>query len=364
MNVVEVLGRRSVGFVLSLAWLLAFAIGFLDLVVGQSLSLSVFYLLPVALATWYVGRPAGYMLAFVCAAVWLGAEYLSGVRDFGPWAHVWGLGIRFGFLFFFAWALYALKRAEDRPWERELEIAHDIQLRLLPHAVPTWPGFEIAVRLAPAQRLSGDYYDFFPSRDTMDVLVADVMGKGIPASLMMSNIHAVLHGAHPFLPGPEDLRDRARLLNRHLLLYTGAVSFVTLVFVALPRTGGTLHVLGAGHPPGLRFDRGAITPIPSSGPAIGILEDADWTVADVDLPEGALLVLYTDGVTEARDPEGDLYGPERLEQSLGRVAEGARSAAEVLDGLLLDLEAFTTEPVGKQDDVLAVVIRRTGTERA
>jgi len=250
------------------------------------------------------------------------------------------------------------KLSKDR-LDREVEVAQTVQRRLFPAAVPTRPGLDIAVHLVPARRLSGDYYDFLVGSEALAVVVADVVGKGLPAGLLVAHLHALLHFAHEALRRPEDVVPMFRRIHRHLVAHTDPNQYVTLFYVLCPDGADRIVYLGAGHPPALYVAGDRVLWLDSTGPVLGALPDSDWAVREVDWPPSALLVLYTDGLVEATDPTGQEYGRDRLARCVRDVAGRARTAREVLTGILADLQAWQggSEPA---DDALLVVLRRPG----
>lgn len=248
------------------------------------------------------------------------------------------------------------KLSKDR-LDREVEVARTVQRRLFPAAVPTRPGLDIAVHLTPARRLSGDYYDFLVGSDALGVVVADVAGKGLPASLLVAYLHALLHSAHEALRRSDDIVPMFRRIHRLLVAHTDPNQYVTLFYVLLPDGADRIAYLGAGHPPGLYVAGDRVLWLDSTGPVLGALPESDWTVREVEWPPSALLVLYTDGLVEATDPSGQEYGRDRLARCVRDVAGRARTAQEVLTGILADLQAWQGGPE-LADDALVVVLRR------
>lgn len=248
------------------------------------------------------------------------------------------------------------KLSKDR-LDREVEVARTVQRRLFPAAVPTRSDLDIAVHLTPARRLSGDYYDFLVGSDALGVVVADVAGKGLPASLLVAHLHALLHFAHEALNRPDDIVPMFRRIHRHLVTHTDPNQYVTLFYVLCPDGADRVVYLGAGHPPALYVAGDRVLWLDSTGPVLGALPESDWTVREVDWPPSALLVLYTDGLVEATGPSGQEYGRDRLAQRVRDVAGRARTAHEVLTGILADLQAWQSGPE-LADDALLVVLRR------
>jgi sigma-B regulation protein RsbU (phosphoserine phosphatase) len=242
---------------------------------------------------------------------------------------------------------------DRRRLERDLELAARVQQHLFPVGAPTMRSLEVAAHARPARIVSGDYYDYFCFRDTLQgIAIADVMGKGLAASLLMANLQASLR-----ILGPEhDTLDAlATRLNGLFIHNLRLIRFISLVLVALDEESGTLQYVNAGHNPPLHWDSraGRVRRLTPTGPALGIMQDPPFTSRTLDFAPGDMLVMYTDGLVEARSPGGEAFGNERLERYLDHHhADSAMSAAA---GLRSSLEHFT----GGQyiDDVSLLVVR-------
>jgi len=331
-------------------------LGLLDHWTGADLSFVLFYLLPILFASWYGGEAKGRVIALASVAAWWTADWPGeGLKG----AILWNVAEKLAFFLLFAHVVSALKRSLAHEYERELEIGREVQQRLFPASVPAVPGLDVAVRLIPNRALSGDYYDFFPTETGLGVVVADVMGKGVSASLLTASVHAVLHAVHH--PRRED--GLARMLsqvNEHLFRSTDSGRFVTLAYAALDPAFDRLECAVAGHPPPLLWNPGGdpgLRELGSTGPVLGVLPRAHWEVHQATFPPGSLLVLYTDGVLEATSLGEEELGLERLRRSVERYAVAGAGAQEVVDGLLAELLAWTGG-TAFADDVAVLAIRR------
>ncbi len=206
---------------------------------------------------------------------------------------------------------------------REFEEARQIQTRLLPQTLPRVPGLEIAAHWQPAQEVAGDYYDvLLLGEDQVALCIADVTGKGMPAALLMSNLQAsVKTFAGPGVT-PQALCER---INRVMSDAVGPGRFVTLFFGVFDLVSRELCYTNAGHnPPLVLRASGVVESLDVGGTLMGPFANATFTQAQVVLAPGDRLVLYTDGVTEAMDRSGELFGEERLRRvGLEAVAGGA-----------------------------------------
>ena len=200
---------------------------------------------------------------------------------------------------------------------REQRDALLIQRALMPASLPSTPRFELAGAWQPAGTLGGDCYDVFTfGPDAIGVSIADVAGKGLPAALLMSSLQAAVKAFAHDASSPQAL---CASVNRLLCGQMIAGRFVTMVYLRLDAGRGTLAYANAGHnPPLLARANGRGRMLPSSGTVLGVFADADYQGAQLPLGSGDRLVLYTDGITEARDGGDQEFGEDRLKAALVR----------------------------------------------
>lgn len=239
--------------------------------------------------------------------------------------------------------------------DRELKVVGDIQRSLLPEKLPEIPGLTLAAHYLTSRRAGGDYYDFFPLSDgRWGVFIADVAGHGTPAAVLMAVTHSIAHA----MPGEPD--PPSRLLshvNRQLTRrYTGGTgTFVTAFYGIYDPATRRLTYACAGHPgPRRRSCVGGCVDTTldrSLGLPLGIVEDEQYADAEVELSPGDVVVLYTDGITESRNREGDMFGADRLDQVIACCAGDAET---MIRGILLAVEAFTDSAPPADDQTLIV----------
>jgi sigma-B regulation protein RsbU (phosphoserine phosphatase) len=246
-----------------------------------------------------------------------------------------------------------LRRVRDQKerQDRELQMAREIQTSLLPQRPPEAPGFEVAAASRPCYEVGGDYYDWIPlGGERLALVVADVAGKGIPASLLMASVHAsvqALAGA----AAPAPLVER---LNRFLFANTQASRFVTLFYAELDLASRRLAYVNAGHVPPFRVAAdGRESRLAEGGPALGLLAEASYDVGEARLAPGDLVAVVTDGVTEATSPDDREIGDDRVGEVL-RGLSGAGAPA-VLEGLVAEVDRWVG-PAGCSDDLTALVL--------
>jgi serine phosphatase RsbU (regulator of sigma subunit) len=216
-----------------------------------------------------------------------------------------------------------LSAEESRRLESELELAQTVQQSLLPQQVPDTPLLEIAAFSRPAQIVSGDYFDFFHFHDGADGLViADVAGHGISASLYMAGLQALLRSLIPTSVSPAGVVGHVQRLLIHNVRFS---TFVTLFLGSFDSATHTLTFCNAGHNPALVFHVGSdwedpIRWLRPTSAAIGLVEETGFKEDKTHLEPGDILLLYTDGVTEAMNKKGDEFGPDRLAEVVRREA--------------------------------------------
>jgi sigma-B regulation protein RsbU (phosphoserine phosphatase) len=248
---------------------------------------------------------------------------------------------------------------EKRRIERDLDVARDIQRILLPMAAPEIPGFDIAAINIPASHVSGDYYDYIPvDQDRWGIAIADVSGKGVPASLIMAMCRSVLRSMAPIRGSAADV---LRQVNRQLYPDIREDMFISMAYLVIQKAADTLLLARAGHDAPLLFraaDR-SVTKVNPPGMALGIdsgnVFDRVTNDLKVRLDSGDCLVLYTDGVTEALEVNGSEFGIGRLIEVIQ--AGTGDNAAAFVTRVTEAVKAF----VGNQpqtDDITLVAIRK------
>ncbi|MBM3294459.1 MAG: FHA domain-containing protein [Candidatus Aminicenantes bacterium] len=251
-------------------------------------------------------------------------------------------------------ALLVEQALEKERMERELLLAAKIQADFLPKKPPPCDTFDIAAKNIPCHEVGGDYYDFLSiDSGRTGVVIADVSGKGVGASLLMASLRAALHSEAG--PGHAPPAMVAKL-NAFVHKSSASNDFISFFYAELDRENGGLGYVNAGHnPPLLLGSDGEVRWLEGTGLCLGMLGGSAYEFRTEATRPGDLIVLYTDGITESRNPEGEEYGLDRL-LAFARANAGA-SAEAICQCLLQDLAAFTG-PVEPADDRTLVVVRR------
>jgi phosphoserine phosphatase RsbU/P len=242
------------------------------------------------------------------------------------------------------------RERERQRMEQELAIGYQIQQGLLPHGLRDFPHVELTGKQIPCHSVGGDYFDVFPIGDRTAFLIADVSGHGLGAALVTTMLQGALSGMSLGVDPVTVLNH----VNMFLCEHTSVGRYVTLFFGILS-TDGTLDFMRAGHPSPLLIRGGEVTDLYNQGSLpIGILEDAQVAAATTRLDPGDTLVLFTDGVTEATDPDGEMLETKKLREIVA--ADGDKSVEELQSSIFKHVDEFTrgAEP---SDDVTVLILR-------
>ncbi|MCA1625017.1 MAG: SpoIIE family protein phosphatase [Acidobacteria bacterium] len=246
------------------------------------------------------------------------------------------------------------ERFERERMERELELATEIQQSFQPSAPPLMDNYEFQGISFSCYEIGGDYYDFINLPDNkMLIALGDVSGKGTGAALLMSSLHAAIHGQ---VAAKSSLAELVTAVNQYLAANTPSNRFVTLFITELDPATGTLRYINAGHNPPLigRAD-GTVAQLEAGGFPLGILPMAQFELGETELQLGEALVIYSDGVSEANNLNGDEFGLDRLIEVVRKNLRA--SAAGLRDKVESELSAFTqTAPAN--DDITLVILKR------
>ena len=241
-------------------------------------------------------------------------------------------------------------RRRDQKQQRELEDARMIQRGLLPTAIPQLEGLQIAVAWQPANDVGGDCFDTLTFGGALGVSIADIAGKGLPAALLMSNLQAAVRAfAQESVPPSSICASVNRLLCRNM----ASGRFATFCYARLDIAKQRLLYSNAGHnPPLLVRTGGSVVRLTEGGMVLGVFPETGYQQAECALERGDRLVFYTDGITEARNADGDEFGEERLtEAALRARSDGAES---MKDALLGEVTSFANGRF--EDDATLIVV--------
>jgi len=240
--------------------------------------------------------------------------------------------------------------------EQELRVARVIQQTLLPKSLPALAGYDVAAYYQPARQVGGDFYDFFELEDgRLGIVVGDASGKGMPAALVMASTRSVLRAVAQrggVVPGQA-------LAEANEILYPDIPSnmFVTCFYAILDPESGRLLYANAGHDlPYLRHRNGEAEELRARGMPLGLMPGMSYEEKEIMLEPRDSTLLYTDGLVEAHDPKGEMFGFPRLR---ALVSEHAEDERPLEDFLMEELERFTGEGWEQEDDITLLTLRRS-----
>jgi sigma-B regulation protein RsbU (phosphoserine phosphatase) len=235
--------------------------------------------------------------------------------------------------------------------EKQVQMAADVQQRMIPHQSPKVPGIDLASAYLPCYELGGDFFDFIPlPDDNVGLTVADVSGKGVPASLIMASVRAFLRAQ---VDNVYYLYEVVRRINLMLGRDTKLGEFVTLFYGVLNARTRRLTYCNAGHVPPLLLRDGKVTEVPGDNMVLGVNPDETYNQFILDLRPGDVLLLYTDGLTDAMNSSQERFGRQRATDAL---QQGGPTAEAIAQNVLEHLRAFVGN-AKRTDDVTMIVTR-------
>lgn len=252
--------------------------------------------------------------------------------------------------------------SEKERLEKEIEIAREVQTHLFPRQLPSIRRLQLAGACLPARTVSGDYYDFIPhSESRLDLIVADISGKGISAALLMANLqssirsHIGYQGVNP--NGGRAIAAAVGAINSQLYKHTAPEKFATLVLCRVDAEKMKMTYCNAGHNPPIIVSGGCIAKMTKGGMVAGLFEDPDYEQETLDMKTGDLVVFYTDGVVEAENPRGEQFDDHRLETL---VQSNAFLTAEDIRSLIIEEITQWVDGREQRDDITVVAMKVEG----
>jgi sigma-B regulation protein RsbU (phosphoserine phosphatase) len=251
--------------------------------------------------------------------------------------------------------LYEEIARQEKRLERDMQMAHELQLRLLPPKNPKLAKLEVAAKFVPARAIGGDLYDFFSySSSRMGIVIGDVSGKGAPAAIYAALVSGILRSHTPIEPSPAEMLSA---VNYSLSERRIDGQFVSLIYALWDERQSTLQVSNSGLPRPIYCQGGKPNVVDATGLPLGLFDDATYDEFTFRLKPGDLFVFFSDGILDAQNPAGELFGRERAEQVASRCWE--MSAQEVVNSLF---DAVNEHTAGEEtfDDQTVVAIRVKG----
>jgi len=335
------------------------AVGYADHLV-VSISLVYLYILPLAVGAIFLRKEVSYSFIVIC--ILLHDSYSQ--RSIHPALRIFD---NLSAMLCFAFVVYCIQRyieqreafAKTVQQQRDnllqdVELAAQVQRLFLPVGKPAIAGLEMAGMMQPARGVGGDYYDYIPiNAHTIQMVIADVSGKGVPAALLMSATAAAMRLEANHV---RNLLDMVGRLNTEIHSVSDGERYVTLLVAEIDTQRRILRYVNCGHNPALLFraETGTVMHMNSSCPPIGIFSEEPCELASADLIAGDVLVFYTDGITEAENRFSEEFGMERLSTVVRHGA--SRTAEELMLDIFNGAADFCSE-VGFNDDATILVVK-------
>jgi phosphoserine phosphatase RsbU/P len=248
--------------------------------------------------------------------------------------------------------LYEEIARQERRLERDLALARELQMRLLPQALPLLANLELAAKFVPARAIGGDLYDFIPySLSRLGIVIGDVSGKGAPAAIYAALVSGILRSHAPIEPGPAEM---LRAVNLSLAERRIEAQFVSIIYAVWDDEHQTLQVANSGLPRPIHVHAGKNHVIEATGLPLGLFDDANYDEFTFKMKPGDMFVFFSDGILDARNRRGELFGRGRVEQL---VAECAGKSADCVVNSLFKAAAEHSAGVESFDDQTVVAIK-------
>ena len=335
------------------------AVAYADFIV-TGISLGYLYILPLGISAMFLRSEISYGLIAVCVFLHdlFGPPYPSQEARI---THNLTALIAFSFVVYVIQKYVKQREQLDSEVRQqrdqllqEVELAAGVQRMFLPISRPSIPGLEIAGMMQAVRGVGGDYYDYVPVNEhTIQIVIADVAGKGVPAALLMSATAAAVQ-----LEASEkrDMLEVVNRLNNGIHSVSGGNRYVTLVLADIDALNRSFRYVNCGHNPALLFQAKTrdVVPMNSSCFPVGMFDNVNCEVNRADLATGDILVLYTDGITEAENSQGEEFGMERLSAVIQR--DSSLSAEELMNNIFQSAEAFC-QGVGFNDDATVLIVK-------
>jgi phosphoserine phosphatase RsbU/P len=256
--------------------------------------------------------------------------------------------------------LYEEIARQEKRLERDLSLARELQFRLLPQVLPQLANLEVAAKFVPARAIGGDLYDFVNySLSRLGIVIGDVSGKGAPAAIYAALVNGILRSHAPIEPGPAEMLSA---VNNSLGERRIEGQFVSIIYAVWDDEARTLQVANSGLPRPIYCHNGKVEVIEATGLPLGLFDDADYDEFNFRAKPGDLFVFFSDGILDARNQDGELFGRQRVEQIVSRAA--GKSAEWIVDTLFKAvLEHAGSEDPFDDQTVVAIKVKDSPAKR-
>ncbi len=370
------LSKQSKLAILIRAYLTMGIIAILDSLSGPRVSGYVFYLIPILIVTWFAGRRQGLLLSFISSAliyihIMAGAQSITTYRVIDILIPLWKFTETLVPLIVITVVLAAMKKKEEDKLQAEFKLAGEIQSYLLPQSFPEMKTLLYTGMCKSNACVSGDYYDFMlVESNKLGIAVGDVAGKGISGAMLMANLQGLLRSFAPMYG--ENVVELMNKINHSIYTSTDTNRFVTLFYGVYDDLNHSLTYVNAGqsypilyrraanqHSPSKTFDLHKIGSnffekinIDSNSTVLGAFPDATFTQQKIQLNRGDIIIIFSDGISDARDYQNDNYGEDRI----ATIVEGNAdlSPIRLQEAIINDINTFVGDQIQFDDMTLVV----------
>lgn len=362
MNLVLKIEKFPQYLLFLISFVLVVIIGFLDYISGTDISFYIFYAFPILFAVWFAGKWYGFLITFVCLIAWYFDTFYNRTLEINYWILSWNLFVEFSFFAVIIFSISALKKAikkreelEMQKISRELEIAKDVQQKLLPQNAPAIENLDYFGVCLPADAVGGDYFDYFKiNKEETAFAIGDITGHGLSSALLMAGLvgfvrsNAIVYN--------DDLKEFMGHVNELMCGSTDGSRFATFFYSVYNVTSKTLHFVNAGHNPPLLYNSKTkvFKELKTDGFIIGGISSFKYKDASTNLNDGDILLYYTDGITEAFNLKDEQFDVDRLKKIIEE--NYALSSKDICDKII---EAVKKHSEGREqaDDMTLLAIK-------
>jgi len=362
MNLVLKIEKLPKYLLFIISFIMVLILGFLDYITGTDFTFYLFYVIPVLFAVWFAGKGYGFLTTLFCFGAWYLDTFYNRAQDFNYVLVSWNLFVELSFFSIVIFFVSALKKSIEKREElekqkiiRELEIAKDVQQKLLPQNAPQINNLDYFGVCLPAEAVGGDYFDYFKINSSETVFaIGDIAGHGLSSALLMAGLvgfvrsNAVVYN--------DDLKTFMEKVNILMCESTDGSKFATFFYSVYNSSNKSLHFINAGHNPPLLYKPGKniFIELKTDGFIIGGISSFKYKDDSVTLENNDLLLFYTDGITEAFNIKDEQFGEERLKRI---ISENNFSKAKELANKILEEVKKHSEGREQADDMTLLAIK-------
>jgi len=347
------------GIVLFGSFLILIIIGILDYLTGTAFNFFIFYALPILIVVWYTGKILGVLFGLISVAFWFLDVYLERTVTPEFFFLFWEIIIRLVFLILLALLLNSLKvllvkqkNAEKQKLLRDIQLAQKVQQNFFPISKPDFPGLDYEGICVPAEAVGGDYYDYLKISDSkIAFIIGDITGHGLAPALVMAGLAGFIRSN--FISYKNNLKEIMSLVNNFLIKSTEKGTFASLFVGIYDSETHRFDFVNAGHNYPLILRGDTFRELKSSGIVSGVYPDFDYKPDSTTINENDLMILYTDGITEAFNSKSDMYETGRLKKVVFESRN--KNSYGIINAILSDLEKFSGKKIQDDDSTIIAV---------